>query len=150
MIRRPPRSTRTDTLVPYTTLFRSPASGRASILFHPPCISSCNGSRFTRSISYHHGKLIAHDGEHPASKMGVPSWTTATPADNSWAVSKPLDSQDAARESLLDDGAVDGFGQHPPFRSLFDIKEAHDAPSPCGGTVVEAMCLDWAGKVQPL
>src|SRR3546814_8358047 len=30
MIRRPPRSTRTDTLFPYTTLFRSPASGQAS------------------------------------------------------------------------------------------------------------------------
>src|SRR3546814_7707887 len=34
MIRRPPRSTRTDTLVPFTTLFRSPAalavSGAAS------------------------------------------------------------------------------------------------------------------------
>src|SRR3546814_7975418 len=29
MIRRPPRSTRTDTLFPYTTLFRSPARGRA-------------------------------------------------------------------------------------------------------------------------
>src|SRR3546814_5251226 len=28
MIRRPPRSTRTDTLFPYTTLFRSPASPR--------------------------------------------------------------------------------------------------------------------------
>src|SRR3546814_16759547 len=28
MIRRPPRSTRTDTLFPYTTLFRSPAAGR--------------------------------------------------------------------------------------------------------------------------
>src|SRR3546814_9485288 len=28
MIRRPPRSTRTDTLFPYTTLFRSPASQR--------------------------------------------------------------------------------------------------------------------------
>src|SRR3546814_4215027 len=27
MIRRPPRSTRTDTLLPYTTLFRSPVSG---------------------------------------------------------------------------------------------------------------------------
>src|SRR3546814_4696974 len=27
MIRRPPRSTRTDTLVPYTTLFRSPTPG---------------------------------------------------------------------------------------------------------------------------
>src|SRR3546814_20885221 len=28
MIRRPPRSTRTDTLFPYTTLFRSSAAGR--------------------------------------------------------------------------------------------------------------------------
>src|SRR3546814_3966058 len=28
MIRRPPRSTRTDTLFPYTTLFRSPARSR--------------------------------------------------------------------------------------------------------------------------
>src|SRR3546814_2349487 len=28
MIRRPPRSTRTDTLFPYTTLFRSPAKRR--------------------------------------------------------------------------------------------------------------------------
>src|SRR3546814_11083597 len=30
MIRRPPRSTRTDTLFPYTTLFRSTDGGRAS------------------------------------------------------------------------------------------------------------------------
>src|SRR3546814_6058707 len=30
MIRRPPRSTRTDTLVPYTTLFRSPRSASAT------------------------------------------------------------------------------------------------------------------------
>src|SRR3546814_18943325 len=29
MIRRPPRSTRTDTLFPYTTLFRSPSSFRS-------------------------------------------------------------------------------------------------------------------------
>src|SRR3546814_11483283 len=28
MIRRPPRSTRTDTLFPYTTLFRAPAQGQ--------------------------------------------------------------------------------------------------------------------------
>src|SRR3546814_5327119 len=31
MIRRPPRSTRTDTLFPYTTLFRSHATGDARI-----------------------------------------------------------------------------------------------------------------------
>src|SRR3546814_11726756 len=30
MIRRPPRSTRTDTLFPYTTLFRSPAAAPAA------------------------------------------------------------------------------------------------------------------------
>src|SRR3546814_7964091 len=30
MIRRPPRSTRTDTLFPYTTLFRSQQGGRAA------------------------------------------------------------------------------------------------------------------------
>src|SRR3546814_14125951 len=37
MIRRPPRSTRTDTLFPYTTLFRSPgrnnAMGRMKFMF---------------------------------------------------------------------------------------------------------------------
>src|SRR3546814_18809839 len=39
MIRRPPRSTRTDTLFPYTTLFRSPANGDAAATgqaFVPP------------------------------------------------------------------------------------------------------------------
>src|SRR3546814_3657474 len=38
MIRRPPRSTRTDTLFPYTTLFRSrhiPADGRPVPACHP-------------------------------------------------------------------------------------------------------------------
>src|SRR3546814_7415303 len=34
MIRRPPRSTRTDTLFPYTTLFRSGAKGFAASLAH--------------------------------------------------------------------------------------------------------------------
>src|SRR3546814_16763267 len=39
MIRRPPRSTRTDTLFPYTTLFRSPYDDKArltgSVCFYP-------------------------------------------------------------------------------------------------------------------
>src|SRR3546814_20998358 len=36
MIRRPPRSTRTDTLFPYTTLFRSlPFQGGLTMLQHP-------------------------------------------------------------------------------------------------------------------
>src|SRR3546814_20094776 len=45
MIRRPPRSTRTDTLFPYTTLFRSasPASRRwtAPGRWHACCFPSC-------------------------------------------------------------------------------------------------------------
>src|SRR3546814_1838108 len=38
MIRRPPRSTRTDTLFPYTTLFRSD-------MFAPPQVGVCRGSK---------------------------------------------------------------------------------------------------------
>src|SRR3546814_8060078 len=38
MIRRPPRSTRTDTLFPYTTLFRS-------LKHRPPCRRGCLGER---------------------------------------------------------------------------------------------------------
>src|SRR3546814_7919384 len=39
MIRRPPRSTRTDTLFPYTTLFRSQGPGRDFVLPSPPYAS---------------------------------------------------------------------------------------------------------------
>src|SRR3546814_14941004 len=59
MIRRPPRSTRTDTLFPYTTLFRSrecSASGRgcaarAAWIRPPPRTTACTapGSGCTRS-----------------------------------------------------------------------------------------------------
>src|SRR3546814_5142036 len=46
MIRRPPRSTRTDTLFPYTTLFRSPACRRRSGRRSPaPARSSGNRRR---------------------------------------------------------------------------------------------------------
>src|SRR3546814_1562378 len=36
MIRRPPRSTRTDTLFPYTTLFRSPTARPGAAFRRPP------------------------------------------------------------------------------------------------------------------
>src|SRR3546814_21082151 len=47
MIRRPPRSTRTDTLVPYTTLFRSPSATRADA-GHEPIRP---GPRRTRTVA---------------------------------------------------------------------------------------------------
>src|SRR3546814_19805730 len=45
MIRRPPRSTRTDTLFPYTTLFRSCCTrGRTGGGTSRPCRTSCVGA----------------------------------------------------------------------------------------------------------
>src|SRR3546814_3363538 len=46
MIRRPPRSTRTDTLFPYTTLFRSPA-GQNAISGKP---GNCAGRAGNRAV----------------------------------------------------------------------------------------------------
>src|SRR3546814_14361438 len=41
MIRRPPRSTRTDTLFPYTTLFRSDEEGRTEAMLAPAETADC-------------------------------------------------------------------------------------------------------------
>src|SRR3546814_11012471 len=54
MLRRPPRSTRTDTLFPYTTLFRSPRRSRYVGVLHP------TGSAFERQ---HAGVVFAIDLE---------------------------------------------------------------------------------------
>src|SRR3546814_8537683 len=43
MIRRPPRSTRTDTLLPYTTLFRSNTDGAAKARLADPAPGSAAG-----------------------------------------------------------------------------------------------------------
>src|SRR3546814_9646177 len=53
MIRRPPRSTRTDTLFPYTTLFRS-------VRAFPGCLGPC--CSFHSLYSTHDGALCATDG----------------------------------------------------------------------------------------
>src|SRR3546814_3735086 len=55
MIRRPPRSTRTDTLIPYTTLFRSQLDVRDGGLFH-------GNKRRPRASYPGHGKdFILHE-----------------------------------------------------------------------------------------
>src|SRR3546814_2619851 len=65
MIRRPPRSTRTDTLFPYTTLFRStvcaPASGSAS----PGSLAArSTGARASRRMRGDMVFLISRSEEH--------------------------------------------------------------------------------------
>src|SRR3546814_3094638 len=56
MIRRPPRSTRTDTLFPYTTLLRSPSSAA------PP--SPCRRASRTRTASPAPGRRRRRSEEH--------------------------------------------------------------------------------------
>src|SRR3546814_2774593 len=46
MIRRPPRSTRTDTLFPYTTLFRSPGPQSAFCKAHSPDGTIANANAY--------------------------------------------------------------------------------------------------------
>src|SRR3546814_10210650 len=62
MIRRPPRSTRTDTLLPYTTLFRSLAIGRR----HRSHLSFVIASPFQRFVAMapFGGTYLARSEEH--------------------------------------------------------------------------------------
>src|SRR3546814_4091917 len=59
MIRRPPRFTRTDTLVPYTTLFRSPLDSRTG--------PKRGSSRRSRS-SHSRGRIPALSRQSPISR----------------------------------------------------------------------------------
>src|SRR3546814_4333011 len=56
MIRRPPRSTRTDTLFPYTTLFRSPGP--------PSAVSAASASRASCAASRNIGFSTRRSEEH--------------------------------------------------------------------------------------
>src|SRR3546814_5339872 len=62
MIRRPPRSTRTDTLFPYTTLFRSAMS--APVRRTGACRAASTPSRWCRSARHHReGRSEEHTSE---------------------------------------------------------------------------------------
>src|SRR3546814_13602280 len=76
MMRRPPRSTRTDTLFPYTTLFRSPAircwgeGGRVVKLIGYDC-SSADQRRYAHAEGYADPR---YDYRYPLRELG---WTRA-------------------------------------------------------------------------
>src|SRR3546814_306479 len=76
MIRRPPRSTRTDTLFPYTTLFRSLVQGIAAaprfVVGHPfnpphliPLVEIVSGKRTDPAAADWAYGFYAHIGKHP-------------------------------------------------------------------------------------
>src|SRR3546814_3293500 len=57
MIRRPPRSTRTDTLFPYTTLFRSPRHGHDLPQRRRRCRSTAHARHHSRRSEEHTSEL---------------------------------------------------------------------------------------------
>src|SRR3546814_12547194 len=72
MIRRPPRSTRTDTLFPYTTLFRS---NPQSIVLRTAWVLSAHGSNFLKTML----RLARSNAEVRvvADQVGCPTSATA-------------------------------------------------------------------------
>src|SRR3546814_10545420 len=78
MIRRPPRSTRTDTLVPYTTLFRSinipivEGKLKSSIAF-----SSKNRNAWQKRIPFPGAAGFASDPSEAFQQIDYTSWTAA-------------------------------------------------------------------------
>src|SRR3546814_13809590 len=74
MIRRPPRSTRTDTLFPYTTLFRSDSPKEA----RRPSLCPPLGNEGREKI----GDRSARDGTITATAYPLPSWNRQAEFDD--------------------------------------------------------------------
>src|SRR3546814_4221469 len=80
MIRRPPRSTRTDTLFPYTTLFRSVNTLEQGMLSVPslkPVRSYALTSNFGVRHDPFNGGAAMHAGIDMAGRTGEPIYATA-------------------------------------------------------------------------
>src|SRR3546814_2232879 len=103
MILRPPRSTRTDTLFPYTTLFRS------GVCLGHQAIGQVYGGRVVRAGRIMHGKTSAIRHEGAGVFAGLPDGYEAT-RYHSLVVEK--DSLPDCREVTAwpenDDGSVEG------------------------------------------
>src|SRR3546814_8243024 len=74
MIRRPPRSTRTDTLFPYTTLFRSVAEGDPYAQIIVQILSGAVIVLFWIARMATPGKMIIDAVIVDAQTFGKPSW----------------------------------------------------------------------------
>src|SRR3546814_19864863 len=81
MIRRPPRSTRTDTLFPYTTLFRSPAPDRARLRQEFPCPRTAR-----RNLVARH-RVDGGPNQPSGRSSGRPAFVPETPT--TWCLSPP-------------------------------------------------------------
>src|SRR3546814_6378556 len=96
MIRRPPRSTRTDTLFPYTTLFRSTAASIAASVAGENARRTCQGVvARCRRVRF---KLIS-----PSSRSAAATKATATAAEAT-ATAEPTTPKATAAKTPATDG----------------------------------------------
>src|SRR3546814_4918575 len=70
MIRRPPRSTRTDTLFPYTTLFRSQSPDAAAVQFDHVAVLDAAESAMVGAHRQHVAGLQRVNAAHPLDAAG--------------------------------------------------------------------------------
>src|SRR3546814_6728828 len=121
MIRRPPRSTRTDTLFPYTTLFRSVAlQGLGQLL---EIVERRGGGHGMRNLGYGHPQERAGDGKAAVRQksrcrsMGESSRAAPwMPRPDSWPPRLPV-----AHGSSAGGPQPDGLWQPEG-----DLREGHD------------------------
>src|SRR3546814_16237870 len=92
MIRRPPRSTRTDTLFPYTTLFRSARSQRAGALVEQEHRGACQQWQQDRDDDE-----VVRPAAHGFSRSRPSTWSVPVtprgarrPTRNNAVVAKPM------------------------------------------------------------
>src|SRR3546814_5418591 len=106
MIRRPPRSTRTDTLFPYTTLFRSPGS---RIQEPPP--RRAGPPSATQHFVTHGRRTIRHEAQRRSEDR-----QRATPTERPPAAAQPIHNvqqQKSPPPAITARGEPDCFPRNP-------------------------------------
>src|SRR3546814_3176803 len=89
MIRRPPRSTRTDTLFPYTTLFRSPYAGQQYVPFIQTDVAINRGNSGGPLFNVH-GEVIGINSQIFSASGGYMGLSFAIPIDLAMGAVKQL------------------------------------------------------------
>src|SRR3546814_7560321 len=93
MILRLPQSTRTDTLFPYTTLFRSSACQKSS--------SNCRSALSSRPIRSENETTIIHTQMLARISPVITAWTTISACMNSWSGSSRTEEHTSELQSLM-------------------------------------------------
>src|SRR3546814_3827262 len=119
MIRRPPRSTRTDTLFPYTTLFRS--GSQYPIIGRTASPDPDGTFRLT-------GADISDVPAGPANLIAYFSWTDGLGNRQSSQLSTPVTLVSSIEAELLSEGiflSPNGDGQHDTDRKSTRLNSSH-------------------------